>query len=104
MNPASALGFARAAGQLKSGDGASEQALRRGAARLIVLAEDAGANTVRRFERMAKERGVPLLRWGSKDELGAWIGERPRAVLAVCDPHFANVLTKAVAGSGKQLR
>lgn len=104
MNPASALGFARAAGRLKSGDGASEQALRRGAARLVVLAEDAGANTVRRFERMAKEQEVPVLRWGNKAQLGAWIGERPRAVVAVCDPHFAAMFMKAVAGSGKQLR
>lgn len=101
MNPSSVFGFAQAAGKLTSGDGAVERALRRGQVNLLVLAGDAGNTTLRRFERLAEQYDVRLLRFGVKAELGTWIGERPRAVLALCDPHFANMLTKAVAGSGK---
>lgn len=104
MNPASVLGFAQAAGKLTSGDGASERALRRGAVQLLLLAADAGPTTVRRFERLAEAKRVPIVRWGLKADLGMWIGERPRAVIAVCDPHFARMFEEAVAGSGKQLR
>lgn len=104
MNPSSVFGFAQAAGKLTSGDGAVERVLRRGDVSLLVLADDAGEATARRYERLAGRYDVSLLRWGAKAELGMWIGERPRAVLALCDPHFANMLTKAVAGSGKQLR
>lgn len=104
MNPTSVLGFAQAAGKLTSGDGASERALRRGVVRLLVIAEDAGANTLRRFQRLADEVRVPLMRWGSKLKLGNSIGERPRAVIAICDSHFARTFKEAVAGSGNQLR
>lgn len=98
MNPASVLGFAQAAGKLVSGDDASERAVRRGRAKLVLLAEDAGRSTSGRFERLADERNVPRMRWGNKLELGMWIGQRPRAVIAVCDPHFARMLQQAIAG------
>lgn len=104
MNPASVLGFAMAAGKLASGDGASERAVRRGSVHLLLLAEDVGNATKRRFLHIAAERKVPLVQWGRKVELGQWIGERPRAVIAICDPQFARMLQDAVSGSGKQLR
>ncbi len=100
MNPAAVLGFAQAAGKLASGDGAVERALRHGRAVLVVVAEDAGPATVRRFEALCAAKGVPWMRWGRKAALGAWLGQRPRAVLAVCDPHFARLLQGA-AGEGE---
>lgn len=101
MNPASVFGFAQAAGKLKSGDGAVERMLRHNRVALVVVADDAGPATLRRFERLAGEHKVPLLRFGTKADFGLWIGERPRAVLALGDPHFANMVMKAVAGSEK---
>lgn len=98
MNPGSVLGFARAAGKIASGDGAAERALRQGRAALVVLAADAGGATVRRFRHLCALHGVPYIQWGRKTELGRWLGERPRAVLAVCDAHFARLLTKALGG------
>ncbi|MFO7265429.1 MAG: L7Ae/L30e/S12e/Gadd45 family ribosomal protein [Limnochordales bacterium] len=99
MNPATVLGFAQAAGKLASGDAACERAIRRGQAKLIVVAEDAGDALARRFLRLAEEYAVPCLRWGDKASLGAWIGERPRAVVVVCDSRFARMLQSAVAES-----
>lgn len=99
MNPDSVFGFAQAAGKLKSGDGAVERMLARDAVHLLVVANDAGAATVRRWERLAAEHDVPLIRFGDKADLGRWIGQRPRAVLAVCDGHFARMAAKAVSGS-----
>lgn len=99
MNMQSVLGFAQAAGKLASGDGACERAIRRGQARLVLVSEDAGRTTAKRILRLAEEYGVPWLRWGDKDSFGTWIGERPRAVIAVCDSHFARMVKSAVAKS-----
>lgn len=101
MKPASVLGFAQAAGKLASGDAACERAIRRGRAKLVLLAEDAGDSTAKRVTRLAEQYGVPWLRWGDKESLGAWIGERPRAVVAVCDAHFARMMKNAVAQSDR---
>lgn len=102
MNVASVLGFAQAAGKLASGEAACERALRRGQARLVLVAADAGRTTAKRIVRLAEEFRVPCVHWGDKDTLGAWIGERPRAVIAVCDGHFAHMLRNAVAASGDE--
>lgn len=100
MNPASVLGFAQASGKLVSGEAACERAIRRGKARLVLLAADAGRTTANRVVRLADAAGVDCVRWGDKETLGTWIGERPRAVIAVCDSHFARMLRNAVARSG----
>lgn len=102
MNPASVLGFAQAAGKLASGEVACERAVRRGQARLVLVAADAGRTTAKRMARLAEDYRVPCLRWGEKDSLGAWIGERPRAVIAVCDSRFARMLRSAVAAGGDE--
>ncbi|MBO8141014.1 MAG: ribosomal L7Ae/L30e/S12e/Gadd45 family protein [Firmicutes bacterium] len=98
MNPSAVLGFARAAGQVASGDEACRRAVRYGKARLVLVAEDAGAALVRRVRHMAETHGVPVVQWGRKEELGRWVGERPRAVIAVCDPGWANRLWQALGG------
>lgn len=100
MNPASVLGFAQAAGKLASGEAACERAVRRGQARLVLVAADAGRTTAKRLARLAGEHGVDWVRWGNKAALGAWIGQRPRAVIAVCDAHFARLLKAAVTNEG----
>ena len=100
MNPASVLGFAQAAGLLASGDGAVERAVRQGRAVLVIMALDAGAATVRRFQRLCSAAGVPWIHWGRKAAFGSWLGQRPRAVVAVCDPHFARLLKEAI-GEGE---
>ncbi|HLT57452.1 MAG TPA: L7Ae/L30e/S12e/Gadd45 family ribosomal protein [Limnochordales bacterium] len=100
MNPGAVLGFAQAAGRLASGDAAVVRVLRRGRAALVVIAVDAGGATVRRFRHLCDVHGVPWVQWGRKAELGQWLGQRPRAVVAVCDPHFARLLQKAL-GEGE---
>lgn len=99
MNPAAVLGFAKAAGQLASGEDECLRAIRRGRARLVLLAADAGPSTARRVRRAAEEHGVPCLRWGEKEALGAWIGQRPRAVVALLDARFARMLQDAVGAA-----
>ncbi|NMB45586.1 MAG: 50S ribosomal protein L7ae [Firmicutes bacterium] len=89
----SLLGFAQASGNLVSGYNGCLAALRRGQARLVVLATDASGGTKKTFDRAAKE--VPLLQIGTKEQLGAAIGKPARAVVCVMETGMAQAIVKA---------
>lgn len=92
----SLLGLARKAGRLAVGNDAVGQALHTGSAKILIVAQDAANNTVRRF---ANRRGtVPLYTLPcTRETLGAAIGYRSCAVCAVCDEGFAGAFRKAVS-------
>lgn len=91
---ASMLGIARRAGKVESGEYATEQALRRGRARLLILSADASDNTVKKFINMAEGHHVPVFRFRSKAELGHAIGTGDRSCLAVTDDGLAGAVSK----------
>lgn len=88
------LGFAQRAGALASGNTAVESALRRGAARLLVIACDASEQTAERLSARAKARRVPVVRFGTKAGLGAAVGKAQRAAVAVCARGFAESIVR----------
>lgn len=88
------LGLARRAGKIAGGALAAEKAVRSGKAYLVVLAEDASANTIKKFTNMAAWNNVPLQSFLTKAELGRRIGKEERSVLAVTDGNFAEVIMK----------
>lgn len=91
------LGLAQRAGRLVSGFDAVKRAIVRGRAHLIVISQDASANTAERVRRIAAARGVPCVAWADMRTLGAAIGRRDRAVIAVVDPQMAEAVRKALA-------
>ena len=94
------LGLARRAGKVASGDLAVREALARGKAILVLLAQDAGPTTAGRFSRLCGQREIDCISIGSQEELGRALGQSPRAVLAVTDVNFARGLREAMAESG----
>ncbi|MCG0238018.1 MAG: L7Ae/L30e/S12e/Gadd45 family ribosomal protein [Firmicutes bacterium] len=90
------LGLCRRAGRLAAGHWAVESALRRGAARLVIVAEDAGASALRRHQSLARDRGIPVYRVGNREELGRAVGLEPKAVLAVTDGELARKVREAL--------
>ena len=84
------FGLMKKAGRLSVGDEPVTDALTFGSARVMALASDAAENTVRRFERLAEEVGVPVVHLrATKKELGESLGRASAAVIAVCDIGFA---------------
>lgn len=84
------FGLMKKAGRLSVGDEPVTDALTFGDARVMALASDAAENTVRRFERLAEEVGVPVVHLhATKKELGESLGRASAAVVAVCDIGFA---------------
>lgn len=83
------LGFAQRSGALASGETAVASTLRRGSAKLLVMATDVSKNTEERLIAMAEGRSVPIVRFGTKASLGLAVGKAQRAALAVLDAGFA---------------
>ena len=87
------LGLMRRAGKLQTGENGTGQAARGGKARLILLAEDASDNALKRAEQFARTAGVPLLRLPlTKEALADALGVAGGAMFAVCDEGFARAL------------
>jgi ribosomal protein L7Ae-like RNA K-turn-binding protein len=61
----------------------------RGGVAFLVVAEDAEPATATAFEARARAAGTPVVRFGTKEELGRAIGKELRAVVGVADPGLA---------------
>ncbi|MFZ5827212.1 MAG: L7Ae/L30e/S12e/Gadd45 family ribosomal protein [Bacillota bacterium] len=90
----SMLGLCQRAGKLVSGDFAVEQALRRGKADLLLLAEDASERTREKFLKLAEQAGTRCFSVGDRADFGSALGKADRAVVAIQSRDF----TKGIIG------
>ena len=88
----SLLGLCMKAGFLSTGEVAVESAIKSGKANIVILANDASSNTIKKFENSTKFYNIKLIRYSKKEELGRGLGKAERSVLAVCNHGFANKL------------
>ncbi len=83
------LGLAMRAGDVACGEFLTEEAIRSGRARLVIVAEDASENTKKKFRNSCRYYRVPFALYGSKETLGKAVGKEFRASMAVLNPGFA---------------
>lgn len=83
------LGLAMKAGTVLSGEFMTEQAIRSGEAKLVIVASDASDNTKKKFRNSCQFYHVPYAQWGEKEVMGNAIGKQFRASLAVTDKGLA---------------
>ncbi len=88
------LGLAAKAGKVKSGEFSTERSVKTGHSDLVIVAEDASDNTKKMFRNMCNYYHVPIVIFGTKDELGHCIGKQFRASLSIEDGGFANGISK----------
>lgn len=88
------LGLAMKSGNVASGEFLTEQAIRSGKARLVIVAEDASDNTKKKFRNSCRYYRVPMAVFGEKEVLGNAVGKEFRASLAVLDPGLASSISK----------
>lgn len=94
----SLLGLAKKAGRLETGEEPVGAAARAHKARLIVLAEDAADNTVRRARHFADAGACILLTIpADKAALGRAVGRTSCAMAALTDVGFAEAAAKKLA-------
>lgn len=90
----SLLGLCKRANRLAGGEVAAEQAVRskQQPVYLLILAEDASANTKKKFRNSAAYYEIPLIEIGQKEALGRAIGADMRSIIAITDEGFAKKL------------
>ena len=88
----SLFGLATRAGKMASGEFQTEMAIKSGTAFLIVVATDASNNTKKLFQDKCSFYKVPIVFFGTKEELGHAIGKEYRASLAILDKGFAEAI------------
>ena len=90
----SLLGLCKRANKLAAGEVAAEQAVRskQMPVYLLILAEDAPANTKKKFRNSAAYYEIPLIEIGQKEDLGRAIGADLRSIIAITEEGFAKKL------------
>ena len=86
------LGIAAKSGSVVSGEFSTEKAVKTGNAFLVIVSEEASANTNKMFTNMTDFYEVPMYVFGTKEELGRCIGKEFRASLAITDENLANAV------------
>lgn len=84
----STLGLCKRAGRLVSGEFSCENAIREGKAKLILVADNASKNTIKKFTNSAHYYQVEIIISGTKEEIGAALGVENRAVVVIVDDGF----------------
>ena len=90
----SLLGIAMRGRNLVSGEFQTEGAVKNGSAMLVIIAEDASANTKKLFTDKCSFYEVPVYEYGTKESLGRAIGKDLRSSLGVCDAGLADAIIK----------
>ena len=88
------LGIAAKSGSVVSGEFSTEKAIKTGQACLVIVSEDASDNTKKMFTNMTSFYEVPMYVFGTKEELGRYIGKQFRASLAITDENLADAVEK----------
>lgn len=98
----SMLGIGKKAGVVASGEFKTEESIRGGISALVIVAEDASANTKKKFTNMSTYYKVPLVLYGTKEEIGHAIGQEFRASVSVNDAGIAKKIADYLNVGGKQ--
>ena len=79
---------------LVSGEFQTLEAIRKGSAMLVIIAEDASDNTRKLFSDKCSYYQVPIVYFGTKESLGGAIGKDLRSSLGVCEAGLADAIVK----------
>lgn len=88
------MGLATKAGKTVSGEFSTEKAVKTGTASLVIVSEEASGNTRKKFQNMCTYYHVPISVYGTKEELGAAMGQEFRASMAVTDQGLSDAIRK----------
>lgn len=87
---------------LVSGETQTLEAVKKGSARLVILAGDASDNTCKLFTNKCEYYHVPVFQWGTKESLGRAVGKDLRSSMGVCDAGLANTLISLMTTQQKE--
>lgn len=92
------IGLARRAGKISFGTESSEDTIKKGKAKLVVIAEDSSDRTKNNFKQLCNIKNVPIRITGTIEELSQSIGQINKAVVVIKDENFAREIKKRIDG------
>ncbi len=93
----SLVGLATKAGKTVSGEFSTEKAVKTGKACMVLVSENASANTKKKFENMCAYYQVPIYFYETMETLGNAMGKEFRASLAVTDSGLSDAIQRELA-------
>ena len=90
----SLLGIAMKGRNLVSGEFQTLEAIKRGSAMLVIIAEDASDNTRKLFTDKCSFYHVPSFTFVTKEEVGGAIGKDLRSSIGVCNAGLAEAIIR----------
>ncbi len=90
------LGIARRAGAVVKGTDATRRGLKAGEVGLVLVAHDASEAQLKKVLALAKADGVPVVRAGSRTELGGALGAGALSAVGVTGKSFVTQLQKVL--------
>ncbi len=97
------LGLAKKAGKVVSGEFSTERSVKDGRSKLVLVSAEASDNTTKKFTNMCAHYKIPILLFGTKEELGHAMGQEFRASLSVEDAGFAKAMSERLNVNGGSL-
>ena len=92
----SLLGIAMRGRNLVSGEYQTLEAVKKGSAMLVIVAEDASDNTKKLFSDKCSFYKVPIFRYGTKENLGRAVGQDMRSSVGICNEGLAEAIIKLI--------
>jgi ribosomal protein L7Ae-like RNA K-turn-binding protein len=90
------LGLVRKANKLVSGEETCERAIKAGRVSLVIVAEDASANTKKKFADACSYNNINIRIFGKKELLGKFIGKDIRSVIAIQELGFSERIMQMI--------
>lgn len=90
------IGLAMKAGKVVSGEEGCEKAIKSGKALLVIVSEDASANTEKKFKNACLRNRISFYTFGEKERLGKCLGKNVRSVIAITDENFSGRLINLI--------
>lgn len=92
------IGLARRAGKVSFGTESSEETIKKGKAKLVIVAKDSSNRTIENFKMLCNMQNVPIRILGTIEDLSLSIGQMNKAIITIKDENFAKELIKRIDG------
>lgn len=94
------IGLAKKAGKLFSGDDTCSKLISGNKVYLVIIAEDASGNTLKKFSDMCQYKNIQYRIFGIKESIGKYCGKYQRAVVVVTDKSFSERIKELIDITG----
>ena len=92
------IGLARRAGKVSFGTESSKEEIKKGKAKLVLIAENCSEKTKNNIKELAKMYKVPVYIVGTIEDLSQSIGQVNKAIIVIKEENFAKEIIKRING------